>query len=349
MVGLREARVCATATVVRVENARRAIPHGYALAMRWVLATLLWFGCGRIEFENRTYASDAPSDAPSDAVDGACADGFTFVTGDTMLGTRDFCAMTFEARARDMNGQIVADGCVVVNVDDCAPNGLSTSTHRAASVAAGKPWRGLDALAAYGACADLGAGHTLMTNAEWMTIARAAERTGSNWSGGSPYAGVLVEGATDDFPVLGITDPENPYSDTGYSANDPPGAGWEQRRTIDLPDGRVLWDLPAHLQEWIDWTYDERDYAGAPPCSGGELPALACAGYAPNDYNSASGTLDSSVGVGRVLAGSGNTARRGGQLADRAGRLAGIYALNMNRFTDQTFPATGFRCVYRLP
>lgn len=271
-----------------------------------------------------------------------------FIDGDESLGTRDFCAMQFEARARDGTG-IVPNGCAEMPVDDCVPNGLAVPMHTAVSVSEGRPWRGLDALAAYAACAQLGERYALMTNPEWMTIARAAELTADNWSGGAPYQGRLVEGASDDSPILGIADPGDPYSDTGNTAEDPPDMGWEQRRTIVLPTGNTLWDLAAHLQEWIDWTYDDGDYAGAPPCAGGELPALDCAGYAPNDYDSASGTLDSSVGVGRVLAGMGNTARRGGQVSDREGRLAGIYALNMNRFTDQTFLATGFRCVYRLP
>jgi len=312
--------------------------------MRLALAALALLGCGRLGFD------DHPIDAASiDVATPACPEGYVFVPGDATLGTSDFCAMIFEARARDSSGAIVPEGCVVVPTDDCEPNALTVSKFTAASVAAGKPWRGLDALSAYSACSQLGAGYTLMTNPEWMTIARAAERTGANWSGGAPYQGRLVEGASDPSAVLGITDPDDPYSDTGNSAADSPGTGWEQRRTIVLPNGGTLWDLAAHLQEWIDWTYDASDYVGAPACVGGELPTLACTGYVANDYNSASGTLDSFVGAGLVIGGAGNTARRGGQIADHAGRLAGIYALNMNRFTDQTFPATGFRCVYRLP
>jgi hypothetical protein len=312
--------------------------------MRWCLAALLWVGCGRIEFdENLIDATE------HDAPEPACPDGYVFVRGDASLGTTDFCAMKYAARARDDNGAIVEEGCVVVDVDDCEPNGLVVAKVRAESVPAGKPWRGIDALGAYAACRQLGAGYTLMTNPEWMTIARAAELTGGNWSGGAPYVGRLVEGNSEGTPILGVTDPTDPYSDTGNSAADLPDAGWEQRRTILLPSGSELWDMPAHLQEWIDWTYDASDYVGAPSCSGGELPAINCAGYARDDYDSASGTLDSSDGVGLVLGGAGNTARRGGQLGDRQDRFAGIYALNMNRFTDQTFPATGFRCVYRLP
>ncbi len=306
----------------------------------WFLAVLA--GCGRLAFD------DAPIDAMVDAREAECPDGYQFVRGSTTLGTRDFCAMRFEARARGPNGATVINGCVDDPVETCVPNGLDIATHIAVSVPAGLPWRGIDAANAFAECAQLGAGYALMANAEWMTIARAAEVTGANWSGGEPYAGRLAEGHTDGAPIT-ITDPEDPYSDTGNSAADPPGMGWEQRRTIVLANGRSLWDLAGHMQEWIDWTYGDDVYVGAPPCAGGELDVVTCAGYADDDYKPANPSLDRAVGAGYIIGGAGDAARRGGQAGDKDDGFAGIYALNMNRFTTQTFPGTGFRCVYRLP
>lgn len=54
--------------------------------------------------------------------------------------------------------------------------------------------------------------------------------------------------------------------------------------------------------------------------------------------------VDSTGGARR----SGDAARRGGQHTDHATGIAGIYALYINRFIDETFAATGFRCIYRL-
>jgi hypothetical protein len=292
--------------------------------------------CGRVDFDDHDAA------AP-DAPEGECPDGYLFVRGSATLGTSDFCAMRFEARARGPTGATVINGCVD-DAGDCVANGLDIAMHTAISVPAGLPWRGIDAANAYAECLELGAGYALMTNAEWMTIARAAELTAANWSGGEPYAGRLPEGHTDGAPIA-VSDPEDPYSDTGNSAE----MGWEQRRTIVLPNGAWIWDLSGHMQEWIDWTYGDDAYAGAPACTGGELDVVACAGYTDDDYRPANHSLDSSSGAGYVIGGSGDAARRGGQTGDAGSGRAGIYALNMNRFTNQTFPGTGFRCVYRLP
>lgn len=283
------------------------------LAGRSLLVTLA-VGCGRLEFSAVTVdAADAPGPA--------CPQGFVGVRGSVALGTADFCVMQFEARRANSTASV-------------GPQGT--------------PWVDITATAARAACQAMGPSFDLISNPEWMTIARDAEGVGVNWSGGAPGAGRIVEGQTDGSPDLnpGVTDASDPYSDTGNSAADPPGGGWEQRRTVVLSTGGVVWDLAGNVQEWIDWrTGGALD--GAPPCAGGELPALACAGYANDDYNSAAGTYDSSIGVGLVIGGAGNAARRSGQNGDRPPGYAGIYALNMNRFVDDTFPATSFRCVLR--
>ena len=68
----------------------------------------------------------------------------------------------------------------------------------------------------------------------------------------------------------------------------------------------------------------------------------------PDDFQSSTGTYDSTLGVGSIIGGNGNATRRGGQGADLDLGIAGIYGLNMNRDQVDTFPGTSFRCVYRL-
>ena len=285
-------------------------------------------GCGRLEF-----AEDP------------CPPGYAFVAGNAALATDEFCVMEFEAKARSAaTGVIVDEGCNA----GCDPDGLTGVT--ADSVPEGQPWRYLNAVAARDACRALGPAFDLISNPEWMTIARDAEGVTTNWSGGAPGRGRIVEGRTDDAPAgaAGVTDAGDPYSNTDNTASEAPGAGWEQRRTVHLSTGSVVWDLAGNVQEWIDW----RPGGGldpAPPCVGGELPAVTCAGYAADDFDSVAGTYDTSTGVGLVIGGSGDAVRRSGQNGDRPPGYAGIYALNMNRFVDNSFPLTGFRCVMRLP
>jgi hypothetical protein len=254
--------------------------------------------------------------------------------------------MQFEAKARDIaTGAIVDEGCNAA----CDPDGLTGVT--AESVPEGKPWRYMNAVVARDACRALGPEFDLISNPEWMTIARDAEGVGANWSGGAPGAGRIVEGCTDGAPgTIAATagDGRDPYVNTNNSAADAPGSGWEQRRTVVLSTGGVVWDLAGNVQEWIDWRPGGA-LDPAPACAGGELPAVTCAGYAADDFNSRAGTYDTTTGVGLVIGGDGNAVRRSGQNGDRPPGYAGIYALNMNRNVGDSFPATGFRCVMRRP
>src|SRR5688572_18189340 len=158
-------------------------------------------GCGRLGFgadvDGRPGDGDAAGgdDAPvPDAPDGVCPPGYVFVGGSAALGTADFCVMTFEAKAEDLaTGDIAVTGCDSA----CAPNGL-IATHKAVAVPEGEPWIRLDTVNAHAMCQAHGTGYDLMSNCEWMTIARDAEAVGANWSGGTSGSGMVVQGHTDD-------------------------------------------------------------------------------------------------------------------------------------------------------
>ncbi|HUS30980.1 MAG TPA: hypothetical protein VMZ53_20865 [Kofleriaceae bacterium] len=270
-----------------------------------------------------------------------CPDDFIFVTGNPALGTSDFCAMKFEAKARDLGTQqIVANGCNAT----CDPDWGSTG-YGAASASEGAPFRSVNALDAQRMCRELGTGYDLMANREWMTIARQAEANPANWQSGTPGTGRIAQGNTNGSTPgqLACTDESDPYNGTGDDAM----TAWDQRRIEVLANGEVIWDFAGNVQEWIDFTL-AGPYDPPPSCSSSELPTVSCAGLSRDDFQSTAGTLDSTNGVGKLIGGSGNALRRGGQTGDFAGDFAGIYALNMNRFTNDTFPATGFRCVLRL-
>ncbi len=326
------------------------------------LCGLAPLACGRLGFDEGNHALDAAptADAPAGDADPGplveCPAGFLSVPAHDELGVPAFCVMQFEAKAwSDTNGdmtvepgEIDADGC---GTPACTAD-WGSDTELPVSAPAGIPWRAVSARTAAAACEKIGPGFHLVANREWMAIARDVERVGANWSGGVPGAGRIAEGRTDGskgsdgLTYAAVTDPADPYSDTGDSAAEAPGSGEEQRRTLALRNDLVIWDFAGNVQEWIDWT------AGAPfdpppACVAAELPAFGCAGMVPDDYDSSVGTYDSAQGVGMILGGSGNAARRSGQNGDRDSGFAGIYALNMNRNVGETFPGTGFRCVYR--
>jgi hypothetical protein len=313
----------------------------------WVV---LVAGCGRIGFAERT---DAMTGAMTDTTSMMCPAGFVGIAGNASLGTTDFCAMQTEPRAwLDTNAdQIVdeseldADGC---STAACDTDWSTASGFLPVSVlpVQAEPWRAVSAVAARTVCGLLGAKYDIMSNREWMTIARTAELDGRNWYGNVVGNTRIVQGQIDGTGTSAIADPNDGYTGTNDGPADPPGSGWEERRTLYVGDA-ILWDLPGSNQEWVDWTLGTPLNGAPTPCTNAELPLFACPGITADDFQSSTGTYTSPIGVGTIIGGSGSATRRGGQDGDIGLGIAGIYGLNMNRDVFDTFPATSFRCVYR--
>jgi hypothetical protein len=329
--------------------------------MRWFTCCLvLLAGCGRTALPDNAIVDDDPppeGDGDGDVTDSGpslptCAAGYVPVAANAELGTNAFCVMRFEAKAGrddDIDGviedsEIFVEGCVGA----CDTGDWAQMDYVPVASPVGLPWRGVSQTRAFERCAALGATFGLISNREWMTIARSAEQTPENWSTNVVGSGRMVNGHINGPAIAAVTDPADPYSDTGDSASGDVSS-WSQRRTLVLATGDVVWDLPGNVQEWVDWTLG--DPLDGPPigCASNELPLFTCSGVAREDYDSAAGTYDSTFGVGRILGGDGGAARRGGQNGDGGNGLAGIYGMNMNRFPTDVFPSTGFRCVQRPP
>ncbi len=164
-----------------------------------------------------------------------CPEGYVAIRARPDVGTQhDFCVMRFHARSdtrepRRDRARLGTD-----------PKGRAATNfmhHHAQK-----------------ACRNLGPGYALISNPEWMTIARDLELQPENWSGGDVGVGVFVRGHTDDSPrhALNIENLNEPYDQTGNSAADLPGQGWEQRRTFVLSSGEVLWDFSGNYWHWVD-------------------------------------------------------------------------------------------------
>lgn len=208
------------------------------------------------------------------------------------------------------------------------------------------------------ACGNLGPGFALISNAEWMTIARDLELQPENWSGGKAGVGVFVRGHTDDSPrhPLNIENLDDPYDQTGNSARDKPGEGWEQRRTFVLSSGEVIWDFSGNYWHWVDWYVDGPDRARSsrPHLREGDWLhfdevdlAQAASSKMPTE-SWAPLHFGREHGLGRYLPGEfayGGYAMRGGSWLNDS--RAGIYSLSL-AFAGACAPAgISFRCVYR--
>lgn len=101
------------------------------------------------------------------------------------------------------------------------------------------------------ACEAIG-GH-LITNNEWMTIARNIEQVPSNWSGGVVGLGYIYSGHNDGTPggALEASIDTNGYAGTGQTTGN-------QRRTLTLTNGEVIWDLAGNVYQWTSDTIQRK-------------------------------------------------------------------------------------------
>ncbi len=259
----------------------------------------------------------------------SCPQNYIPVSKNTSLGVlNDFCVAKFEMK----------------NVGGVA-----------VSQAASAPWATINISASRTACRALGTGYDLLSNPEWMTIAYSIESVASNWSGSAVGSGALYRGHSDSSPSgpSAITDVSNPYSDTGNTAAQTMGGGKEQRRTLTLANGEVIWDFSGNVSEWVNWSLGSTLTLGPGSCAAAwtQLPSVSCAALQAADYvpgnpgGVSSASYNSSYGIGLLYGGSGGAGLRGGRWSD--GVNAGIFSLYLAYGTLNASSNMGFRCVFR--
>ena len=261
----------------------------------------------------------------------SCPSGFIPVPHNSSVGTtKDFCVMKYEAKD---NGSGVA-----------------------VSQAAGNPYVNLTIGDSQTKCTNLGANYDLISNPEWMTIARNAESVSSNFQ-----ASVMARGwaahisygdAWTNTAVASSTD-ENCLYNTGADTCGSSGSHL-YRRTLNLSNGEVIWDLSGNVWEWVDWSHTTAGLdLGPTTCAASwvqfpDVLADTCytGGALLTDQVFPDTSNGSSVeGFGRFHGGSGGAALRGGYWGN--GSDAGAFTLGLNLSTAYASSGFGFRCVYR--
>ncbi|MCX6728904.1 MAG: prepilin-type N-terminal cleavage/methylation domain-containing protein [Candidatus Saccharibacteria bacterium] len=154
----------------------------------------------------------------------SCPTGFIRVPGSVTYGTADFCVMKYEAK----------------NV-----GGVATSQ------AALTPWVNISQTTAITTAAAACTDCHLITEAEWLTIAQNVLNNPVNWSTGTVGSGFIYSGHNDGTPFSALdadSNDSNGYYGTGNVANS------NQKRTLTLSDGEVIWDLSGNIMEWTSGT-----------------------------------------------------------------------------------------------
>jgi formylglycine-generating enzyme required for sulfatase activity len=265
------------------------------------------------------------------------------------MGLDAFAVMKYEAKAfNDANTNSTIDGGEV----DAVGTAVETGTHVPVSTADNQPWRNIDANDSAMECESLGANYHLISNPEWMAIAREVEMQDANWTGGTEGSGCLFRGNSGEITVgtgTLVTD------SCGYNATTDPeqGSGRDLRAKHVLSNAEEIYDLSGNLYEWTDWDGDTVGFQVAPHTAtcgfGNELPAtVACGTLADADYNTNNGGYESTEGVGYFIPdffAYGGAALRGSSWINKA--YAGAFALDLSNSPTSANTLFGFRCVYR--
>jgi formylglycine-generating enzyme required for sulfatase activity len=289
----------------------------------------------------------------------SCPSGFIPVPHNTDLGTtKDFCVMKYEAKAyHSVNQTIDADGC---NEVGCTTADWGLADHIPASSSTGSPWRRINPNNASAECNSLNTGgatnYDLISNPEWMTIARNAEGVSSNFQAGvmaRGWAAHITYGDTWSNTAVAPSTDSNCLYNTGANTCASPGDHL-YKRTLTLSNGEEVWDLSGNVWEWVDWSHTTAGLdLGPTTCAASwvQFPdVLADTCYTggallSNQVFPATSNGTSVEGFGRFYGGSGGAALRGGDW--RIGSNAGAFTLYLSYSTTNTNTTVGFRCVYR--
>jgi flagellin-like protein len=281
-----------------------------------------------------------------------CPTGYILVPGSTYFNIKNFCVMKYEAKAYNTASQAVdADGC---NEAECTTTNWGISEHTPKSVAEGSPWRRINFTNARAECDSLGNGYHMITNREWMTIARNIEQVASNWNSGVVGTGILKRGN------VGITDGGS------YNGADPANRvdDIDTKALLNMSNSETIWDLSGNVWEWVDAGEDGSTTDGD-GCTGGVTAWYSfydndgyaeCTFISPyfktasNDIKYEVGPLgnyNANNGMGRIYSSSTQMVSaflRGGNW--NSGTSVGAFALYLLSALSGTSMSIGFRCTY---
>lgn len=307
----------------------------------------------------------------------AVAPGWVEVPGDSgTYGTSNFLVMKYEpkcATTSDLTTGLTSPD-TGYNTYNYSTTACTAANNRAVvSVASGYPIANINQTEAASGCSAITLGSTsahLISNTEWMTIARNAEAQTANWSGGSVGSGYLFAGHNDNQPARALrastTDTGNnacAYTDSAgtteapascptNTTNNTSGTAGNQKRVMRLSNGSYVWDIAGNVDEWNSNTItaaNQPDVTGQNGLAFREFTALTGYGNLSYDllrpFNDA---FNSSYGMGRIYHNSNsivttsNAFIRGGYFSDAVN--SGVYTLLLHSTTSTRNYNIGFRC-----
>lgn len=211
-----------------------------------------------------------------------CPKNFIKVPGNSQLGTSDFCVAKYELKCDSLNTDGIGDdeltskknyslfhGYRFLSSSESSGGSFSRCTDIPTVTPEGTPISGGSLTSLTNACKNLGNKYgdkdkyDIISNKEWMTIARNVEMQPNNWTNGEVGNGMLYRGHTDgiddsdfsNYPHALRADP-NEY-DGYYLTGNSESNGKDQRRTLYLSNGEVIWDMNGNLAEYVKLDFSD--------------------------------------------------------------------------------------------
>jgi formylglycine-generating enzyme required for sulfatase activity len=232
-----------------------------------------------------------------------------------------------------------------------------SATVAATTQAVGTPVVSINQSDANQACTNNGAGYGLITNAEWMTIARNIEGQTSNWSNNTiSDVNSLNRGHTDNNPSSALAASTNDLEGcVGYTDGRTCTNQWHvNRRTHTLSNGEIIWDIGGNVWDWTNDTILGKDQPTGGPAGSDWREYTAITNYGTLSYDltrPGNNTWNSTQNMGQIYSDgtSSNAANygfiRGGYWSSPT--TAGVFTLYLFRAPTDTAANRGFRCVVR--
>lgn len=246
-----------------------------------------------------------------------------------------FCVMKYEAK-------------ILGSSDDSNGNQAYNSAFIAESRASGTPWVNVTLAQARAECQAIGA--HLITNAEWMALARDAESVASNWSGGAVNSGALAKGwATSNTGPAPRSDSTCLYNDASTDDHCSGTGTVQQRRTLNLSNGEAIWDMSGNVYERVDATISGTGSQPQDPPKDAyasvQFKDVINWGYSLgyNEVGPTNKALTSSNNVGYVYYKSDVTTTMG-FLRGGVWNSSGLYMLHLHYPATSGTTSVGFRC-----